>query len=48
MAVSMKTYKFRIYPTREQQERIFATLDLCRWLYNSALEQRITAYKKRK
>lgn len=48
MEVSIKTYKFRIYLTSEQQERIFSTLNLCRWLYNSALEQRITAYKKRK
>ena len=48
MATSMKAYKFRIYPTKEQQERIFLTLNLCRWLYNSGLEQRITAYKKQK
>ena len=42
----IRTYKYRIYPNKEQAEKIDYTLDLCRWLYNSALEQRITAYKK--
>ena len=44
----MITYKFRLYPTREQEERFTATLNLCRWLYNCALEHRITAYKRAK
>ena len=42
----MRTYKFKLDPTKEQREKIFTTLNLCRWLYNSGLEQRITAYKK--
>lgn len=42
----MRTYKFKISPTKEQREQIFSTLNLCRWLYNSGLEQRIIAYKK--
>lgn len=41
----LKTYRYRIYPTKEQKEKIEYTLDLCRYLYNNALEQRITAYK---
>ena len=48
MNVTMLAYKFRIYPTKEQKEKIFKTLNLCRWLYNSGLEQRITAYKMRR
>lgn len=46
MSKSIKTFKFKLVPTREQREQIFFTLNLCRWLYNSGLEQRITAYKK--
>lgn len=39
----MRTYKFRIYPNREQIERLDRTLTLCRRLYNAGLEQRIIA-----
>ena len=45
---SMITYKFRLYPTREQEERFTATLNLCCWLYNSALKHRIIAYRRAK
>ena len=44
----LKTYRYRIYPTKEQKEKIEYTLNLCRYLYNNALEQRILAYKKYK
>lgn len=43
----MRTYKFKLEPTVEQQQKIDWTIDLCRFLYNSALEQRIFAYEKR-
>lgn len=43
----IKTFKYRIYPNVEQKKKIETTLDLCRFLYNSALEQRIFAYKHR-
>ena len=33
------TYKFRLYPKREQEERLLETLDLCRQVYNYFLEQ---------
>lgn len=39
------SYKYRIYPTKSQSEIIQKQFNLCRWLYNSALEHRITAYK---
>src|SRR5699024_7161608 len=44
----IKTFKYRIYPTKKQHEVIEQTLYLCRYLYNNALEQRISAYKKHK
>lgn len=43
----MKTYKFRLYPTKEQMNTINETTHLCRRLYNALLEQRIFAYKHR-
>ncbi|MFK7696978.1 RNA-guided endonuclease InsQ/TnpB family protein [Paenibacillus sp. HJGM_3] len=41
----LRTYKFRLYPTAEQQEKIRFTLERCRLLYNRLLEERIYAYK---
>ncbi len=41
----VKTYKFKLEPTEEQKEKILQTINLCRWLYNSCLEQKIYAYK---
>ncbi|GMB09569.1 RNA-guided endonuclease InsQ/TnpB family protein [Thermolongibacillus altinsuensis] len=40
-----RTYQFKLEPTAEQVEKIEQTLHLCRWLYNSMLEQRKLAYK---
>jgi len=40
-----RTYKFKLEPTKQQIEQIETTLNLCRWLYNSMLEQRKLAYK---
>ncbi len=44
--MSILTYSFKLNPTRAQQNRMVKTLDLCRELYNAALEERRTAYKK--
>ncbi len=41
----MKTYRFRLYPSAEQEVKLNEQLELCRELYNSFLEQRIIAYK---
>lgn len=41
-----KTYKFRLYPNKKQQERLETVLDICRWLYNSALQERRDNYKQ--
>lgn len=45
--MSRKTFKFRLYPNRQQRDRLVATLDLCRELYNGALEERVGAWKNR-
>ncbi|WAM22659.1 MAG: transposase (plasmid) [Candidatus Methanoperedens sp.] len=35
-----KAYKFRIYPNRNQEAKMFKTLNTCRHLYNDALQER--------
>ena len=41
----IKTFKYRLYPTRKQIEFIDSQIELHRQLYNSALEHRIVCYK---
>src|SRR5690242_19970347 len=41
-----KAYKYKLKPTPEQEREIGRVLGLCRWLYNTALEQRITAWQR--
>lgn len=41
-----RTHQFRIHPTEAQIPALETMLDRCRMLYNAALEQRITAYKR--
>lgn len=41
------SYKFRIYPTREQENLIQRTFGCCRFVYNRFLAMRIEAYKER-
>jgi len=43
--MSRKTFKFRLYPNRLQREKLTATLDVCRELYNAGLQERIEAWK---
>ncbi len=45
--MSRKTFKFRLYPNRRQREKLTATLDVCRELYNAGLQERIEAWKNR-
>jgi len=45
MAEIRKTYKFRLYPNLQAERELTETLDTCRWLYNSALEERKLAYE---
>jgi len=41
-----KTYKYKLKPTPEQEQRLETVLWCCRVLYNTALEQRITAWQR--
>src|ERR1700730_14171853 len=40
-----RTFKYRLYPNRKQRETLTLQLDLCRELYNAALQERIESYK---
>jgi len=35
----MRTYKFRLYPTKKQEETLFKHFDLCRFIYNQLLAE---------
>jgi putative transposase len=41
-----KAYKYKLKPTPEQERELEEVLWRCRTLYNTALEQRITAYRR--
>jgi putative transposase len=41
----IKTYKFRLYPSKSQTAKLENTLELCRELYNAALQERRAAWK---
>ena len=43
-----KTFKYRLYANKKTLDKANFWLDICRNLYNSALEQRIDAYKRQK
>ena len=40
-----RTYKLRLYPNQQQKQQLTETLNTCRWLYNSALQERRDAYR---
>jgi len=40
-----QAYKFRLYPTKKHEQKLFWTLARCRELYNAALSERRDAYK---
>jgi len=42
----LKSFKYRIYPNQEQQQRIDETLEHCRLLYNRLLAERIESYQQ--
>lgn len=44
----LKAYKYRIYPTKEQELYICRTFGCCRFIYNKMLEERIETYSKNK
>src|SRR6266849_8529087 len=40
-----KADKFRLYPNKKQEEKLFWILNRCRELYNAALSERKEAYR---
>jgi putative transposase len=46
METGRKTYKEKLRPTPQQEQELEAVLWRCRTLYNTALEQRITAWQR--
>jgi len=42
-----KTCKYKLAPTAAQERELGRVLGLCRWLYSTALEQRVIAYQRR-
>jgi putative transposase len=43
----LRTYRYRLYPTKAQERLFERTLDACRWVYNKTLEVRKNAWKER-
>ena len=41
----LKTYKYRIYPTNDQRQRMDQWIGTCRFIYNVALETKIYAWQ---
>src|SRR2546423_9091146 len=42
---NLKAYKYRLYPNKQQTEKLQWTLDRARELYNAALQERCDAYR---
>ena len=40
-----KAFKYRVYPNSEQKELIHKHFGCVRWVYNYALNKKITAYQ---
>ena len=41
-----KAFKYRIYPNKEQEELILKHMGCSRWIYNYALDRKITSYQE--
>lgn len=41
----LRTYRYRLYPSRSQEQNLWRVLDACRGLYNLALAERKYAYQ---
>lgn len=41
----LRTYRYRLYPSRSQEDNLWRVLDACRGLYNMALAERKLAYQ---
>src|SRR5258708_5204185 len=43
----LKTFKYRLYPTKEQQRLLDRQVEECRWLWNTLLAERKAAWEER-
>ena len=41
----LKSYKYRLYPSKAQEKRLFQVLAVCRHWYNMCLEERKLAWE---
>ncbi len=46
VTMHMKTYRYRLYPTKSQVSRLEQTLECCRWVYNETLALRKNAWEE--
>jgi putative transposase len=46
MNTVIKGYKYRIYPTKEQEILLSKTFGCCRFVYNQLLAKKIELYKE--
>ena len=44
----LRAYKYRIYPTKEQEELLAKNFGCCRYIYNYYLDKKIKAYNESK
>ncbi len=44
----MKTFKYRLQPSKSQRTKLIQTLELCRWVYNETLATRKNAWEQEK
>ena len=42
----MKTFKYRLKPSKSQRTKLNQTLDLCRWVFNETLATRKTTWEQ--
>src|SRR4030042_5878329 len=44
----MKTFKYRLQPSKSQRKKLIRVLELCRWVYNETLASRKNAWEQEK
>lgn len=42
----MKTFQYRLKPTKRQRTKLIQSLELCRWVYNETLATRKNAWEQ--
>ena len=47
-ATHVKTFKYRLQPSKSQRTKLIQTLELCRWVYNETLATRKNAWEQEK